>query len=161
MKKVHRIIGYISWAALAAAFIHLCFKWSSMPEITGVHFDSEGEFDVYASKKYIAYPFIVGIVFLLLLHFASNAAATIRLGVKINEKGEGIIREIIGCLLDANKLFISAFAVYWVELVIYQHPLNEKAASFSIITLFVIFLSVCLSIPVLKRLYPCKNEHEK
>ena len=57
MRRVHRIICFISWGALLAAFIHLCLKWSSMPEVTGVHFDGDGNFDVFASKKFIAYPF--------------------------------------------------------------------------------------------------------
>ena len=154
MKKAHRIINIIAWGMLAAAFIHLCFKWSGMPETTGVHFDGEGEFDVYASKKYIAYPYIVGIVFLLLLQLGDRAARKVKLGVKTNEIGENILREEIRGLLDLNKLFVSGLAVYWSELVIYQHNMEERPVSFGMTLLFVAFLTVCTSIPVIKRIYP-------
>ncbi len=154
MKKVHRIINFIAWGLLAAVLVHLCFKWGSMPEITGVHFDSSGNFDVYASKKYIAYPFIVGIVFLLLLQLGDIAAKKVRLGVKMSAKGEGILRELIRILLDMNKLFISFMAGFWVELVIYQHKMIEPVVTSGMLLLFVMFLTVCISVPILKLLYP-------
>ncbi len=154
MKKFHLLINIIAWGILAAAFIHLCFKWNNMPEITGVHFDSDGEFDVYASKKYVAYPYIVGIVFLLLLQLGDIAARKVKLGVKTNAKGESILREEIRGLLDLNKLFVSGLAVYWSELVIYQHNMEERPVSFGMTLLFVAFLTVCTSIPVIKRIYP-------
>ena len=154
MKKFHLLINIIAWGILVAAFIHLCFKWSSMPEITGVHFDGEGEFDVYASKKYIAYPYIVGIVFLLLLQLGDRAARKVKLGVKTNEKGESILREEIRGLLDLNKLFISGCAAFWSELVIHQHNMPERLVSVCMIVLFVAFLTVCTSIPVIKKIYP-------
>ncbi|MBP3747554.1 MAG: hypothetical protein J6I47_08855 [Ruminococcus sp.] len=154
MKKVHRIINFIAWGLLAAVLVHLCFKWGSMPEITGVHFDSSGNFDVYASKKYIAYPFIVGIVFLLLLQLGDIAAKKVRLGVKMSAKGEGILRELIRILLDMNKLFISFMAGFWVELVIYQHKMIEPVVTAGMLLLFVMFLTVCISVPILKLLYP-------
>lgn len=154
MTHLHKAITFFSWGILATALIHLCIKWQSMPEITGVHFDSSGNFDVYASKKYIAYPFIVGIVFLLLLHFGDMAAKKGRLGVKMSAKGEGILRDLIRILLDMNKLFISTFAVYWVELVIYQHKMCETVGVTGMLLLFVMFLTVCISVPILKLLYP-------
>ena len=156
MKKFHRIVTGISWGALLAAFIHLCFKWSSMPETTGVHFDGSGNFDVYASKRFIAYPFIVGIFFLTLLCIGSRAVKKVKLGVKTNAKGENILRELIHILPDPNKLFISSMAVYWTELVIYQHSMSAKSVSVAMIALLVTFLSVCISIPVIKRIFPIK-----
>lgn len=154
MKKLHRIINIIAWGILAAAFIHLCFKWGSMPEITGVHFDDEGEFDVYASKKYVAYPYIVGIVFLLLLQLGDIAARKAKLGLKTNAKGESIFRDEIRGLLGLNKLFISGMAAYWSELVIYQHSLTESAVMCGMLLLFVAFLTVCISAPILKIIFP-------
>ena len=154
MKKLHRIINLLSWGVLLAAFVHLCIKWSSMPETTGVHFDSDGYFDVYASKKYVAYPFIVGVVFLLLLQLGDRAARKVRLGVKMNSDGEGIFRELIRLLLDANKLFISGMAAYWVELVIYQHKMVEIPVTMGMLILLVMFLSLCISVPILKLKYP-------
>ena len=108
----------------------------------------------YASKKYIAYPFIVGIVFMILLHFGDMAAKKVRIGVKMSAKGEGILRDLIRILLDMNKLFISTFAVYWVELVIYQHKMCETVGVTGMLLLFVMFLTVCISVPILKLLYP-------
>ena len=157
MKKLHKTIAAISWGMLAAAFIHLCFKWSSMPEITGVHFDGDGEFDVFASKKYIAYPYIVGIVFLFLLNLGSRAANKVKLGVKMNDKGEHVLRELICLLLDANCIFISGMAVYWSELVIYQHKMIELPVIVAMIVLFVMFLNICISVPVLKIIYPLRS----
>ena len=154
MTHLHKAITFFSWGILATALIHLCIKWQSMPEITGVHFDSSGNFDVYASKKYIAYPFIVGIVFMILLHFGDMAAKKVRIGVKMSAKGEGILRDLIRILLDMNKLFISTFAVYWVELFIYQHKMCETVVVPGMLLLFVMFLTVCISVPILKRLYP-------
>ncbi|MBE6865309.1 MAG: hypothetical protein E7495_12280 [Ruminococcus flavefaciens] len=154
MTHLHKAITFFSWGLLAAVLIHLCFKWQSMPEITGVHFDSSGNFDVYASKKYIAYPFIVGIVFMILLHFGDMAAKKVRLGVKMSAKGEGILRELIRILLDMNKLFISFMAGFWVELVIYQHKMIEPVVTAGMLLLFVMFLTVCISVPILKLLYP-------
>ena len=154
MTHLHKAITFFSWGILATALIHLCIKWQSMPEITGVHFDSSGNFDVYASKKYIAYPFIVGIVFMILLHFGDMAAKKVRIGVKMSAKGEGILRDLIRILLDMNKLFIRTFAVYWVELVIYQHKMCETVGVTGMLLLFVMFLTVCISVPILKLLYP-------
>lgn len=153
-EKKHRTIEAISWGLLAGAFIHLCFKWKSMPEITGVHFDSDGEFDVFASKKYICYPYIIAIVFLLLLHLGSRAARKISLGVKMNAKGENILRELVFFLLDANCLFVSGLAAYWSELVIYQHKMIEGPVILAMAILFLMFLIICISVPVLKKIYP-------
>jgi len=154
MKKLHRIVNIIAWGMLAAAFIHLCFKWNSMPEITGVHFDSDGEIDVYASKKYIAYPYIVGTAFLLLIQLGDMAARKVRLGLKIASKGESIFRDEIRGLLDLNKLFVSGLAVYWSELVIYQHSLWELPVMAGMLILFAAFLTVCVSVTVIKHIYP-------
>lgn len=157
MRKIHLIINLISFGILAAAFVHLCIKWSSMPEITGIHFDSEGNFDVYASKKYVAYPFIVAIVFMLLLLLGDKAARKVRLGVKMNQRGEYLLRESIRLLLDANKLFICATAAYWVELVIYQRKMNEIPVTAAMLVLFVMFLSLCISVPIFKHLNPVND----
>ena len=46
MTHLHKAITFFIWGILATALIHLCIKWQSMPEITGVHFDSAGNFDV-------------------------------------------------------------------------------------------------------------------
>ena len=154
MKNVHKAAALISWGLLAAALIHLCFKWDGMPEITGVHFDSEGEFDVYASKKYIAYPFVIAGVVLILLHLAAFATRRVKLGVKMNSEGEAKLRERIMLLIDANRLFVSAWAVYWVELVIYQHKLNETPVMSGMLLIFVLFIDICCTIPKLKRKYP-------
>ena len=158
MRRVHRLISFISWGALFAAFIHLCLKWSSMPEVTGVHFAGDGNFDVFASKKFIAYPFIVGIVFLLLIQLGDRAARKARLGVKMNKDGESIFRELIRLLLDTNKLFIGALAVYWVELVIYQHKMVLPPVIAAMMILFVMFISLCITVPVLKIYYPISKK---
>lgn len=154
MTKIHRIINIIAWGVLLAVFVHLCIKWDGMPETTGVHFDSEGRFDVYASKKFIAYPFVIGIVFLLLLQLGDSAAKKARLGVKMNSDGERKLREGIRLLLDANKLFISGIAAYWAELVIYQQNMKQRSVSAAMTVLFVMFLTLCISVPVLKRIHP-------
>lgn len=158
MNKKHKAAVLISWGLLAAAFIHLCFMWSSMPETTGVHFDSKGEFDVYASKRFIAYPFVIGGGFLLLLHLAALAVRKARIGLKVSPEGEAIFRERLMLLIDANRLFISLWAVYWVELVIYQHRLIELPVLIGMMVLFVMFFDICRLIPALKRKYPIADE---
>ncbi len=157
MKNVHKAAVLISWGLLAAAMIHLCFKWEGMPEITGVHFGNEGEFDVFASKKYITYPFVIAGVVLILLHLAAFAARRVKLGVKINSEGETKLRERIMLLIDANRLFVSAWAVYWVELVIYQHKLNGIPITIGMLLLFVLFIDTCRTIPKLKQKYPLEE----
>ena len=154
MTKIHRVVNIVAWGVLLAVFVHLCIKWSSMPETTGVHFDGEGRFDVYANKNYVAYPFIIGIFFMLLLQLGDRAAKKSRLGVKVSPGGEGKLRESIRLLLDANKLFIIGLAAYWAELVIYQHNMKTEIVSAAMIVLFVMFLTVCVSVPVLKKIYP-------
>ena len=158
MKINHRVTAIISWGLLAAALIHLCFKWSSMPETTGVHFDGDGNFDVFASKKFIAYPFIVGIFFLLLLQLAAHSVRKLRIGLKVNAEGEAAFRERIMLLIDANRLFISLYAVYWAELVIYQHKLMQQPVAAGMMILFVLLIDVFRMIPVLKRKYPLSDE---
>ena len=125
-----------------------------MPEITGVHFDGDGNFDVFASKKYIVYPFIVGIVFLLLLQLGDRAARKVHLGVKINKDGESGFRGLTQILLDANKLFISAMSVYWAELVIYRHKMVQAPVIAAMLILFVMFIGVSAAVPVLKHKFP-------
>jgi len=154
MKNIHKAAVLISWGLLCAALIHLCFKWGDMPDTTGVHFDSSGDFDVFASKKYIAYPFIIASIVLSLLHLGAFAARRAKLGVKMNSEGEVKLRERILLLLDANRLFVSAWAVYWVELVIYQHKLIEIPITVGMLLLFVLFIDTCCTIPKMKRKYP-------
>ena len=159
MNKVHKAAVLISWGLLAAVFIHLGFKWSSMPETTGVHFDSSGEFDVFASKKYIAYPFVIGVVFLLLLHLAALAVRKARIGLKINSEGETVLRERLMLLIDANRLFISLWAAYWTELVIYQHRPIELPVMIGLMILFVMFFDICRLAFSLRKKYPPDSEN--
>ena len=94
---IHKTINIISWCLVLIGIIRLCLLYNSLPNQVGVHFAADGSFDVIVNKSnllYIGYPYIISIIIILLSDLFIYLSNKIRLGLKINNDGENIIRSL-------------------------------------------------------------------
>ena len=124
LRAVHIAMTAAAWGVLLASLIHLAFIWGSLDETLGVHFDSEGEFDVFASKCFIAYPYAVGFGALLLCGAADFVIRKIKVSSKLDETGTELARGALYIHIDVIKLTLSVFWAYWAHCVKVQHKLD-------------------------------------
>ncbi len=133
---VHKSLVLISYGILLIAFLDAVRRWRDIPDIIGVHFSATGDFDVYASKWYLAYPFLVGFGMLIVLGWIDYVVKKIKSGLKISEEGERCFKSIIWLLTDTVKLCQAIFFAYWAKCVIYQDSLNTMVPVICVYILF-------------------------
>ena len=124
---IHRILLILNIAALAGTLVFYLFKWSSLPEEIGIHFDSKGNFDVTAAKIYGFYPHLIGSVLLAIdamgVHFINKK----KTGFNITEKAESIVKILMSFCIDLFFTFWNVEFVVWSLLVAFQKPKNGHA----------------------------------
>lgn len=128
--KAYRIIhitaNIIAFGALFAALIFMLISWGGLADTVGVHFDPEGEFDVFADKKFAFYPFVAGFGLLGIFSLLSLGVNKIKkLGFGLNGKNEMIFRRGATLFLDAIKLIWAAFFSVWTYCVIVQVGMRD------------------------------------
>ncbi len=161
MKRILPItVSFLTWGMLLASLIYLLCIWNTIPEIIGVHFASDGSFDVFDSKLYIAYPYAAGFGFLFLLEKASAACRKSKSGMKISEAGEHRLKLSLSVLINALKLYVSFFFAHWVHCVMVQKPQNLLLLRISIWAVLILFLIFLCSIIFIRLKYPLKPEQE-
>lgn len=161
MKRIcSSVVSILTWGMLLASLLYLLCIWKTIPEIIGVHFASDGTFDVFDSKFYIAYPYAVGFGFLFLLELASASCRKASIGMKVNAAGEHRLRVFLAVLLNGLKLFVSVFFTHWSWCVMVQKSQNLLFLRISIYTVLIMFLIFLCSIVFIRLQYPLKPEQE-
>ncbi len=125
IKHIHTAFTTISWAMLTISLVYLLTIWNTLPDVLGVHFAPGGEFDVYDSKFYIAYPYGVGFGLLFLLELACYVAKCAKSGLKITKGGECKLKAAVYIFIDIIKLSISCFFTHWADCVMKQQMMNR------------------------------------
>ena len=123
---IHTAANITAFGALAVSLVFLLVSWSGLPDTVGVHFNFEGEFDVFADKRFAFYPFAAGFGLLGIFSLLSLGLKKVKkLGLGLNEKNETIFRHVAVLFLDAIKLIWSAFFTVWNFCVIYQVGMKD------------------------------------
>ncbi|WP_455530230.1 hypothetical protein [Ruminococcus sp.] len=128
IKLIHRILLTVSILILGASLVFYLIKWGDYPEEIGVHFDSDGGFDVVASKFFGFYPHVIGGIVIAGIAFACRLIGKKRTGLRISEKGEEHFRAELCLTLDCIALLVSLFFAYWSVCVALQQPLDTDKA---------------------------------
>ena len=128
IKLIHRILLTVSILILGASLVFYLIKWGDYPEEIGVHFDSDGGFDVVASKFFGFYPHVIGGIVIAGIAFACRLIGKRKTGLRISEKGEEHFRTELCLTLDCIALLVSLFFALWSVSVALQLPLDTDKA---------------------------------
>lgn len=151
VKIIHIVITIMAWGILIYSLIHLLLTYQSLAEEIGVHFGGNGEFDVIDSKRYIAYPYIVSLISLVLCDGFALLSQKIKMGLKISEIGEKKMRSAFVMLLDLMKVCISFFfAGVWADRVMRQRSLNTDIPVIILWILFIAWIAFAVYIIIVK-----------
>lgn len=151
VKIIHIALTVIAWGIFIASLIRFAAVWSSLPENIGIHFASDGQFDMISKKSYAAYPYIVSIVALAFFEVSALLSKKIKTGVKISEAGDRKIRTALALLLDVFKLgFSFFFAGVWADCVIRQRPLNTNIPAAVMLIMLLAFCAFVIAAIVIK-----------
>lgn len=151
IKTVHIALTVISWGIFMLSLIRIAVVWISLPDMIGIHFASNGEFDIIDSKNHAAYPYLVSIVALVFFEISALLSKKIKMGMKISKKGDIKIRTALRMLLDFFKLgFSFFFSGVWADCVIRQHPLNTNIPAAIMLIMFFLFVVFVIASIVIK-----------
>lgn len=151
VKIIHIFLSVIAWGIFIASLIRFIAVWSSLPENIGIHFASDGQFDMISKKSYAAYPYIVTIAALVFFEVSSLLSKKIKMGLKISEKGDLKIRAALKILLDVFKLgFSFFFSGVWADCVIRQRPLDTRIPAAVMLIMVLAFCGFVIAAIVIK-----------
>ena len=123
---LHRTLMILCILILGGSLVYYLTKWGSLPDEPGIHFDSDGKFDVYASKIYGFYPHLIGGIALVIAAVAGHLIAKKNTGLNVSEKGENIIKAEILLTVDIITVFVDLMFLYWSLCVSRQHFMNTN-----------------------------------
>lgn len=133
------------------SLIRFAAVWNSLPDKLGIHFASDGEFDVIGSKYGAAYPYLVSIIALVFCEFSALLSKKIKPGMKLSENGDIKIRTALKMLLDIFKFgFSFFFSGVWADCVIRQQPLDANIPAAVMLIMFLAFIVFVIDIIVIK-----------
>lgn len=151
VKIIHIALTAIAWGIFIASLIRFAAAWSSLPENIGIHFASDGQFDMISKKSYAAYPYIVTIVALAFFELSALLSKKIKTDVRISEKGNLKIRAALKILLDIFKIgFSFFFSGVWADCVIRQRPLNTSIPAAVMLIMAAAFCAFVIAAIVIK-----------
>ena len=137
---------------LLASMVYYLTRWNALPDDPGIHFDGDGNFDVYASKVYGFYPHVIGGLLSAAMAAAVHFAGKVNAGLKITEKGDRLFRAEVGLTMSLISFIVSAFFTHWSLSVSQQTPLNR-----SILNVIGYAIMIVLLIGVTAQLITCKK----
>ncbi|MCQ2491118.1 MAG: hypothetical protein MJ079_05950 [Ruminococcus sp.] len=139
-RTIHIVVSVLVWLTVIINAAWFAVEYHTFPEQIGCHFGPDGEFDVIAERFYGFYPYVVCLVICGLCEIAGLVTGKLRLGLKITERADSVIREGFRFFLDVLKICIACFyGCVWSECVIHQHALNVKiGAAFAIVFIILI-----------------------
>ena len=151
LPKQHRI-GHIlmniaAFGLLGGFLVYFLLSYGTLPERIGIHFDSNGDFDVYSYKVFGFYPFVAGGGLLIVFSLISLAAGKLKkTGLRLDSRGNMLVRCFITEYIDANKLVWSSFFSVWARCVIHQEKMNKGVQSFFILFFLTLLPAVVIAI---------------
>ena len=151
---IHKVIVIISWILLLTGIIRLILTYNILPNEVGVHFDSDGSFDVIVNKSkllYVCYPYIVSLIIILLSDFIIYISSKVKIGLKVNKEKENIIKSLFKILIDINLRFSWVFflSFIWSDCVIKQHYLNTAIPVTIFYLQFIIFIAFIITVLII------------
>lgn len=151
IKTIHIALTGISWGIFILSLIRIVVVWDTLPDKLGIHFASDGEFDLTAGKNGAAYPYLVSSAALVFCEISAVLSNKIKPGLKISEKGDIKIRTALKILLDIIKLgFSFFFSGIRADCVIRRHPLNPNVPAAVMLIMFPAFLVFVIAVIVIK-----------
>jgi len=123
---IHYILFFISVFLLSASLVLYLSKWNGYPEEIGIHFDSDGQYDVIASKFYGFYPNVVGSIVIAGLAFSCHLIHKKKTGLAVSEKGEMLFKSELCLTLDCLSVLLSIFFSFWSRAISFQIPLDAN-----------------------------------
>ena len=159
--KMHKISTIISLVLILIGVIRTLFVYKYLPDNIGVHFAADGSFDVIVNKSkllYIGYPYIVSLVIVLLFDLFIHISNKIRLGLKINKKGEDIVKSGFKLFVDIFKFsWVFFLSVIWSDCVIRQYYLNTNIPVIIMLIQFIIIIVFIIFVIVIRNKYSLKK----
>ena len=159
--KIHKISTIISLVLIIIGVIRTLFVYKYLPDNIGVHFAADGSFDVIVSKSkllYIGYPYVVSLGIVLLFDFFIYISSRIKLGLKVNKKGEDIVKSGFKLFVDIFKFsWVFFLSVIWSDCVIRQHYLNTNIPVIIMLIQFISIVVFIVFIIVIKKKYTLKK----
>lgn len=150
-KVIHIVLTVAAWGIFLGSLIRLAVVWTSLPDVLGVHFDGNGEFDVFDSKTFICYPYLAALAALVFCEAAVFISKKINTGIKMSKKGEMKFKTALVMLLDISKMSFSFFfAGVWADCVIRQNPLDTNIPNSFVLVLFISFIVFVIAAIVIK-----------
>lgn len=156
----NKAICIISWAIMIIALIYLLIMWKNLTDEIGVHFGPNGEFDVYASKWYALYPYIVGFGTLILMWLANLVASKVKSGLKMNKKGEDELKMSINTFTSVLGFIVAVFFAYWAYCVINQVFLSVTIGRIMAYSVIFNFLAFIVSMIIIRVKNPKESKSE-
>ena len=131
----------LGWALPLVSIISVFMVWDQLPDIMGVHFSGSGEFDVFDTKWYIMYPYIISFGSMLLCSVFSLVAKKVRVSKKMTSRGQRRCKMAVYMLLLINGAAYSLFyGVYWPDCVVHQRSLDTAIPRIAMPLIFAVFV---------------------
>ena len=128
MLVIHWALFSLSILILAASLVFFLIKWNDLPDEIGIHFASDGSFDVEAEKFFGFYPHLAGGILIAVFAVAHYLINKIKIGMSISSEGEKLFKTEFHLTLDVLSVFVSFFFANWSLSVSLQVPLNVDVA---------------------------------
>lgn len=146
MKKINKIISIISWIIFILVVLRIFISYNSLPNQLGVHFNPNGDFDVYTNKKdllLISYPYFMSLIIILSSYGLMFIIDKIKVGFKVTKTGELKLKELVKLMINNTKIcFVIYLGVIWGECMIRQINLNVDFM-FYYVFLYLVFNFIC------------------
>ncbi len=148
IKMIHVMLITLSLGIFLLSLLRLIIVWNTLPDRIGVHFSSTGEFDVFDSKRYIAYPYLIALFAIILVQVITYFIWKIPTGMKISEAKEAKIKSAFQLLIDFSGIgYVFFYAGVWTDCVIRQNPLDTHIPQ--IILLFIFLMNILFFIYII------------
>lgn len=158
-KITHIVINIIAAGLLGAFLIYYLLSYNGLPERIGVHFGSDGSFDVYSHKVYGSYPFVAGFGLFGIFCLMSFAVGKIkRIGLNVDENGKKMIRQLTVEIFDSMKLIWSLFFSLWANSVIHQTGMDPGITGMLIALFLLLFPASAAAIAIISKKHRKKDE---
>ena len=131
MKKisVNKIITILSWSIFFYSILRIIFSYKTLSNELGVHFASDGTYDVITKKNdylLIFYPYIMTFTILSISEIIVVLLDKIKVGFKITKDGSLKLKELIKLLVNITRFYFTIYlSLIWSECMIRQVNINS------------------------------------
>lgn len=136
VRVIHRALFLLSILILAASLVFFLIKWNGLPEQIGIHFASDGQFDVEAEKFFGFYPHAAGGFLIAIFAVVDHLINKVKIGLNISSEGEMMFKTAFRLTLDVLSVLVSVFFANWSLSVSLQVPLNVDIAQILAVFMF-------------------------